>query len=175
MCLCIDGAQELLGRSKLSQVCVADGTARAASILHGSSCAPLDAVEVPDTFVDKTLGASGGHPVGDADPRASRPGPAPSMRFERTMRSERMVQPEPATTGLVAEKACLPVDHDYRWFCSKMINSRPQLSYGFSAFNPSSALSANAPSCPRARSLLSREKGRCGISHSYVLPMRANL
>jgi hypothetical protein len=148
---------------------VANTTSRAASILHGSSCAPLNAVEVPDTFVDEALGASDGHPVGDADPRASRPGPTPSMRFER------MVQPEPATTGLVAEKSCLPVDADYRRFYSKMINSRPQLSCGFSTFNPSSALSVNAPSCPRARSLLSREKGRCGISHSRVLPMRANL
>jgi hypothetical protein len=74
MCLRIEGRpvavasiQTLAGGSG-----VANTTSRAASILHGSSCAPLNAVEVPDTFVDEALGASDGHPVSDADPRASR-------------------------------------------------------------------------------------------------------
>ena len=99
--------QTLAGRSR-----VANATSR-----HQHSARvvvrPLNVVEVPDTFVDATRGSSDGDPVGDADPRARRPGPTPSMRFER------MVQPEPATTSLVAENSCLPVDPDYRWFAAK--------------------------------------------------------
>jgi hypothetical protein len=69
--------------------------------------APLDAVEVPETFVDEAIHtpcASDGHPVRRCGPARQRPGPTASMPFER------MVQPEPATTGLVGEKSCLPVD-----------------------------------------------------------------
>ena len=106
---------------------------------------PPDAIDVPDTFVDEAI-ARGARPtvLPSAMPaRARPPGPTPSMPFER------MLQPEPATTGLVAGKSFPSVDPDCRGICNEMINSRPQWSRGFSTVKAPSAPSVDASSRPR--------------------------
>jgi hypothetical protein len=80
-------------------------------------------------------GATDGRPFGVRQA----PGPAPSMPFER------IVQPEPATTGLVAGNR-LP---DCRWICNEMIDFQPQWSRGFSTVDPPSAPNVDASSRSR--------------------------
>jgi len=132
---------------------------------------PPDAIDVPDTFVDEAI-ARGARPtvLPSAMPaRARPPGPTPSMPFER------MLQPEPATTGLVAGKSFPSVDPDCRGICNEMINSRPQWSRGFSTVKAPSAPSVDASSRPRPTGSVFSTESQTRNIRQPVLPISRNL